>query len=219
MKIIDNLHAFMWQDMMANNCNSFLIQGSKNILIDPGHYQLFDHVQNQLSKLNLTTADIDVVILTHCHPDHMEAIKAFTGNSTRITIHQAEMDFISKMTPQYGDAFGISDFEPDFLLQEGDLNIGEFTFQVILTPGHSPGSVCLYWADQKVLFTGDVVFNQGVGRTDVPGGSGAQLKESINKISGLDVEYLLPGHMDIVSGCDAVERNFEHIKEFWFAYL
>ena len=219
MKITDNLHAFMWQDMMANNCNSFFIQGDKNILIDPGHYQLFDHVENQLSKLNIATSDIDLVIITHCHPDHMEAIKVFTGNATQSTIHHTEMDFIKKMAPQFGDAFGISDFEPDFLLQEGDLTIGDVTFQVILTPGHSPGSVCLYWADQKALFTGDVVFNQGVGRTDVPGGSGDQLKDSINRISELDVEYLLPGHMDIVTGRDSVKENFEHIKNFWFAYL
>ena len=92
-------------------------------------------------------------------------------------------------------------------------------FRVINTPGHSPGSVCLYWLDNKVLFTGDVVFNQGVGRTDLPGGNGLELKESIKLLSGLEVEHLLTGHGDIISGRELVASNFEFIERFWFDYL
>jgi glyoxylase-like metal-dependent hydrolase (beta-lactamase superfamily II) len=92
-------------------------------------------------------------------------------------------------------------------------------FQVIQTPGHSPGSICLYWSDRKVLFTGDVVFDQGIGRTDLPGGNGRALKESIKSISRLDVEYLLPGHGEIVSGREAVKANFTDIERMWFPYL
>jgi hydroxyacylglutathione hydrolase len=93
------------------------------------------------------------------------------------------------------------------------------SFEVIQTPGHSPGSICLYWPDKKILFTGDVVFNQGIGRTDLPGGNGKELKESIKKISRLDAEYLLPGHGDIVSGREAVKTNFANIERDWFHYL
>jgi glyoxylase-like metal-dependent hydrolase (beta-lactamase superfamily II) len=93
------------------------------------------------------------------------------------------------------------------------------TFQVIQTPGHSPGSVCIYWPDKKVLFTGDVAFNQGIGRTDLPGGDGQELKESIKRISLLDVEYLLSGHGDILSGREKVKANFGDIEEMWFPYL
>ncbi len=114
---------------------------------------------------------------------------------------------------------GISDFEPDILLQEGELKIGNMTFQVIQTPGHSPGSVCIYWPDKKVLFSGDVAFNQGIGRTDLPGGDGQELKESIKKISLLDVEYLLSGHGDILAGHEKVKTNFKNIEEMWFPYL
>jgi len=99
------------------------------------------------------------------------------------------------------------------------LKIGNLNFEVIHTPGHSPGSVCLYWPDRKTLFTGDVVFNQGVGRTDLPGGDGEKLKESIRKISRLDVDYLLTGHGDIVAGEEAVKQNFKAIEDFWFGYI
>ncbi len=121
--------------------------------------------------------------------------------------------------PQYGEALGISNFEPDILLQEGDLKIGDLTFQVIHTPGHSPGSICLYWTEKKALFTGDVVFNQGIGRTDLPGGNGQTLKESIKKISRFEADYLLPGHGEILSDPALVKNNFSEIEKVWFAYL
>jgi glyoxylase-like metal-dependent hydrolase (beta-lactamase superfamily II) len=87
------------------------------------------------------------------------------------------------------------------------------------TPGHSPGSVCLYWPEVKVLFTGDVIFNQGIGRTDLPEGSGARLKESIKLIKDLDVEILLSGHGDILTGKEAVQENFRFIEDYWFRYI
>lgn len=219
MKILGNLHAFLWFSTTANNCNTFLIDGEKKILIDPGHYHLFGHVRDNLSMLSISLEDIDVVIITHAHPDHMEALKIFAGSPTMIAVYSEEMDFIRKMAPHYGEALGIPNFEPHILLKEGGLDIGDKSFEVIHAPGHSPGSLCLYWPDEKVLFTGDVVFNQGIGRTDLPGGNGKALKESIKKISELDVEYLLTGHGEIVSGHEAVRANFRTIEAYWFAYL
>jgi len=187
--------------------------------VDPGHYHLFGHVRDDLAGLSLSPDEIDIVIITHEHPDHMEGVKVFAGTPTMIAIHAVEMDFIKKIAPHYGDTLGVSDFEPDILLNEGDLKIGDLSFEVIQTPGHSPGSICLYWPDKKVLFAGDVVFNQGIGRTDLPGGNGEKLKESIKKISSLDVQYLLPGHGDIVSSREAVKTNFTNIERDWFPYL
>jgi len=219
MKVSENLHAFLWFDPSANNCNTFFINEKKKILVDPGHHHLFEHVKDGLSELSLSPQDIDVVIITHGHPDHMEGVKMFAGTSTLIALHGAELDFIRKTAPHYGEALGISNLEPDILLQEGDLKIGDLSFQVIHTPGHSPGSICLYWSEKKALFTGDVVFNQGIGRTDLPGGSGETLKESIKKISRLEVDYLLPGHGQIISDPELVRANFSEIERVWFAYL
>jgi glyoxylase-like metal-dependent hydrolase (beta-lactamase superfamily II) len=105
-------------------------------------------------------------------------------------------------------------------LVEGDLSLGRDEKQVNLTvfhtPGHSPGSICIYWPDKKALITGDLVFNGSVGRTDFPGGSITTLKQSIERVSQLDVEYLLPGHStemgSIIEGKRRVEQNFRAIK-------
>ena len=219
MEIFNNLHAFLWNNPTANNCNTFLIKGEKKILIDPGHYHLMNHIQEGLSDLSLTLEDIDLVIITHAHPDHIEGINAFTGSSTLIAVSKNDMDLLQGVTPQYGNTPETSDFKIDIFLQEGDLQVGNTVFQIISTPGHSPGSLCLYWTEHKVLITGDVVFNQGIGRTDLPGGDGKTLKQSIIKLSQLDVEYLLPGHGDIVTGAENVKRNFQSIEMMWFGYL
>ncbi|MBE9547063.1 MAG: MBL fold metallo-hydrolase [Proteobacteria bacterium] len=213
MKVTNGLHAFIWRNPAANNCNTYFIDGSQKIIIDPGHQHLFDHVRKGLAGLNLSLNQIDVVLTTHGHPDHMEAVQQLE-EPTLFAMSQAEHKFIKDIAGNY---FKIP--EPDFFLGEGDLTIGDTTFQVIVTPGHSPGSVCLYWPDRKALFTGDVVFSRSIGRTDLPGGSSSLLKESIKRISMLDVEYLLTGHGEIVAGVEAVRANFQMIENYWFKHL
>ena len=213
MKIIDGLYGFIWQSASENNCNSFFIDGSKKILIDPGHRHLFQHVRRGLERVGLAPEQIDAVLVTHGHPDHLETAGSF-GPSARWAMSRIDYDFVL----QYLGARAEMP-QPAFFLQEGDLAIGDTALQVILTPGHSPGSVCLYWPQKKVLFTGDVVFSQSIGRTDLPGGSGRQLKESITRLAELDVEVLCPGHGDVVTGRENVRKNFKMIKDFWFNYL
>ncbi len=219
MLVSDNIHIFLWNDSTANNCNAFFIDGDKQILIDPGHDHLLEHVRDHLGALSLSFDDVDIVIITHGHPDHLEGVKSFNVSSTLIAIHELELEFIKKEAPHYVESMGLMDFEPDILLQAGELIIGGVRFQIIHTPGHSPGSFCIYWPDRKALFTGDVVFNQGVGRTDLPGGDGQALKESIRTLSQLEVEHLLPGHGEPISGRDLVKSNFADIERVWFDYL
>jgi glyoxylase-like metal-dependent hydrolase (beta-lactamase superfamily II) len=213
MKILDNLYGFIWQSPSENNCNSYLIDGSKKILIDPGHRHLFQHVRRGLEQIGITPEQIDVVLVTHGHPDHLEMVGSF-GAATRWAMSQIDYEFVLKYIGARGEMP-----KPAFFLQEGDLVIGDRALQAILTPGHSPGSVCLYWPEKKALFTGDVIFSQSIGRTDLPGGSGRQLKESISRLAELDVEVLCPGHGDVVVGRENVEKNFKMVKDFWFNYL
>jgi hydroxyacylglutathione hydrolase len=218
MKVVDDLHAFIWQNPAANNCNTYLIRGDKNILIDPGHYQFFSHVQAGLLDLNLSPDMIDLVVITHGHPDHLESIGLFKKPALKAVGYE-EYLFIQNKAREYGWDMGRAGVEPDFFLQEGELRVGDKVFQVLLTPGHSLGSLCLFWPEHKVLFTGDVVFSQGVGRTDLPGGDGRLLKESIKQLAGLEVDYLLSGHGDIIQGREAVAANFRMIEDYWFSYL
>jgi glyoxylase-like metal-dependent hydrolase (beta-lactamase superfamily II) len=218
MKISEKLHAFIWRDMRMNNCNTYLIDGNKKILVDPGHRQAFRFVEQELADIGLSVDQIDVVLITHGHPDHMEAAQLFS-KSTSIAMGELEKAFFDTMSENFPMArnMGLPAF--DFYLQEGELTIGDDVFQVIHTPGHSPGSICLYQPDSKALICGDVVFNQGIGRTDLPGGNGKLLKESIQRLSSIDTAHLLPGHGEIISGREAVNRNFKLIESQWFPYL
>ncbi len=220
MQLPDNIHAFMWESMAANNCNTYLIDGPTRILIDPGHAQHFNHVEAGLADIGLTPNDIGLVVCTHCHPDHLEAARRFSDKTALLAFHQAAWGMIKEMDPLMA-SFGVKpeDYKPDFFLQEGDLSVNGVDLQVIHVPGHSPGSVALYWPDRKALFTGDVVFKEGLGRTDLPGGDGKQLKESIRRLAGIDAEWIFPGHGEAVSGAGAVARNFENIEGYWFNYI
>ena len=219
MNIFDGLEGFLWMNPTTNNCNSYLIRGEKNILIDPGHYHLFSHVLDNLTMLSLSLQDIDLIIITHGHPDHLEALRRFAGSSTILAISEKELEFIKQVAPHYGEYLGIPNFEPHILLREGHLEVDDIQLQIIPSPGHSPGSICLYWPEKKALFTGDVIFNGGIGRTDLPGGNGEKLKASIRRLSKLDLEYVLPGHGDIIVGQDQVKANFREIEDFWFRYI
>jgi glyoxylase-like metal-dependent hydrolase (beta-lactamase superfamily II) len=104
-------------------------------------------------------------------------------------------------------------------LDEGKINLGDQEFKIILAPGHSPGSIGLYWPAQKALFSGDVIFKENIGRTDFSGGNGALLKKSIISFSELDLELLFPGHMGIVIGRDKVQDNFNIVIQNVFPYI
>lgn len=221
MKIINNVHAFLWQSTTANNCNSYLIDGPTRILIDPGHSSHFDHVHKKLMDLGLTLDDIELIICTHAHPDHLEAAELFRGKPALVTLHKKDWQFLKLMEKQANAALSINTqaIVPAFFLKEGDLSVGDLDFVVLHTPGHSPGSVCLYWPDQQLLFTGDLVFKGGLGRTDLPGGDGKQLKESIKRLVNLDLKWVLPGHGDIINSPEEVKANFNQLEQVWFNYI
>lgn len=221
MEIYDDLHAFLWRSMTANNCNAYFIDGPTRIIVDPGHVRLMDHVNMGLAELGLGIEDMGLAICTHIHPDHVESVPLFKGNGALATIHETDWQLAKKMGDHARSFLGraLEEFQPDFLLAEGELSVGGIDFAVFHTPGHSPGSVSIYWPERKALFTGDLIFKGGIGRTDLPGGNGAQLVESIRRLSALDVEWLLPGHGEIVSGKAAVRENFEHVERYWFGQI
>jgi len=107
----------------------------------------------------------------------------------------------------------------DLFLDEGEMKAGPHRLQVIHTPGHSPGHICLVLPRWRALVSGDLVFVQGVGRVDFPGGDGEALKASIRKVARLDLELLLPGHGPLLQGADNLRRNFEFIEQMYFSML
>ncbi len=221
MEITENLHAFVWESLTTNNCNSYFIDGPTRVLIDPGHSRLFDHVALGLKHLGLTIADMDLVICTHAHPDHIEGVQLFKNRPALFTLHQDEWQWAATIGSQMAAAYGMDmdALKPDFFIREGELRLAGLELGILHTPGHSPGSATLYWPEQKALFTGDLVFKEGFGRTDLPGGDSETLKQSINRLTGLEVEWLLSGHGEIIAGAEAVRKNFADIEQFYFAYI
>jgi len=220
MQITQGLDGFLWTSMSANNCNTYLIQGEgARVLVDPGHLRLFDHVERGLREVGLEPADIDLVIATHAHPDHVEAVRLFNDLPTLFAMPEIDWRLLKDIGMALGVSLDMEAYQPDFFLSEGDLEIKGLSLQVVRSPGHSPGSVSLYWPETKALLTGDVLFKEGLGRVDLPGGNGAVLKESIRRLSLLETEWLCPGHGDVVTGRTAVSANFSLVEKFWFTYI
>lgn len=221
MQLSEKLHAFVWRSTGANNCNTYLIDGPTRILIDPGHVNAFGHVRSGLDELALKIEDIGLVICTHSHPDHIEAAQLFKQASAQLAFHEEEWKTVQAMGKRLTPSRrrDLDAIAPDFFLKEGDLSVAGLELGIIHTPGHSPGSISICWPEQKALFTGDVIFKDGIGRTDLPMGNGEQLKESIQKLSSVEAEFLLPGHGDIVTGADDVKRNSERVEQVWFRFI
>jgi len=221
MKLEKDLHAYLWLDPYENNCNTYLIRGEVMVLIDPGHSRHIPNLFHQLESDGISPEEINLVILTHCHPDHFEGLEAFLNKPVKIAMNQEEEHYLlesGKLLFEMMDQ-PMPEFRVDFYLKEGDLHLGKVLFQIYQTPGHSPGSLSIHWPERKALFTGDLVFYGGIGRTDFQGGNSKLIKESIERMSSLDTELLLPGHGEIVTGKEMVLQNFEYIRQNFYAYL
>jgi hydroxyacylglutathione hydrolase len=221
MQLTDDLYAYEWTDYFENNCNSFYIGGNIGAIIDPG---LTKHVPDLLEKMaqdGIESKDIRYIINTHSHPDHFEGSEYFYDQDIQIALNKEELDFLQGPGGELYGLFGLvaPQAKIDLFLAEGLLTLGDEEFQVLHVPGQSPGSIALYWPRRKALFPGDVIFNQNVGRTDFPGGNGSLLKKSISKMSVLDVEWLLPGHMEIIEGANNVKNDFKTVVDHIFPYI
>lgn len=221
MKLDGDLYVYPWRSLQENNSNSYLIKGEVTLLIDPGHQHLVKNLINRLGKDGHKVEDIGLIISTHAHPDHFEGGQIFAQAGALTALHQEEEKFLLDVGREFYAAFGLEmpEFKIDFYLKEGELKLGSKIFQILHTPGHSPGSISIYWPEKKALFTGDVIFAMGVGRTDLPGGDGSLLRNSIERLANLDVELLLPGHGEIVKGKKNIARNFAYIRTNFFDYL
>ena len=221
MKIEKDLYVYLWQNPYENNCNTYLIRGEKTALIDPGHSHHLKTLFYQMEGDSLSPEEVDLVILTHSHPDHFEGLEAFFDKPVRITMCREEERYLMESGKHLFEMMrqSLPKFRIDFYLKEGELHLGEKVFQIYQTPGHSPGSLSIYWPERKVLFTGDLVFYGGIGRTDFLEGNPKLIKESIERMSYLDTELLLPGHGELVMGREMVLQNFEYIRQNFYAYL
>lgn len=221
MKLAEGLFGYPWENPYENNCNSYVIQSDRTILIDPGHSQFTDQLLQEIRADGFLPDQINLILITHSHPDHMEGFEAFLDTRTKMAISQEEERYLRRTGKVLFELMGRPPphYRIDFFLKEGELQVGREVFEIYQTPGHSPGSLSIYWEARKALFTGDVVFHGGIGRTDFAEGNSKHLLQSIERLSQLDTELLLPGHGEIVMGRNRVLENFEFIRQNFYSYL
>jgi hydroxyacylglutathione hydrolase len=186
--------------------NIYLITAGRNILVDTGLGGSVERLMGDIGGI-LGSAAVECIILTHSHIDHTGGAAAFAGaTGAPIFIHSSEAGAVREGdSVQTGaDMFGVVPTAAEVeTLEEGDLiDLGSGdSLEVMHTPGHSEGSLCLFHRGSGSLFSGDTVFtNGGVGRWDLPGGSLGRLRQSIERLLALDVKNIYPGHMSYSEG-------------------
>jgi len=220
MKLTDNLYFYPEKGIL--DCNTYVIKDELTVVIDPGVTEFLPALIEDLGKDGIDPEDIDIITNTHLHPDHCWANTALKETSgAKILFHPLQKKFYDITLIEVSKTFGLTavGFKEDGYLDNNRLNCGDMEFELIHSPGHSLDSICFYSKKGEILICGDVIFNQNTGRVDLPGGNGEQLKHSIEELSRLKIEYLLPGHMDIVTGAEKVKSNFEFVKENIFRWL
>lgn len=170
-------------------------------VIDTGVGFNFTRLKDVLRIFKMPMDNVKQIINTHYHFDHIGGNGYFTG--AQIAIHEADAVVLENGDGEAAVAefFGgnMHKMKIGKKLKDGEkLKLGNIEFEVVHTPGHTPGSICLYDKKQKLLITGDTVFSNAVGRTDLDGGDFEQLKKSLEKLSKMDIQKILPGHGPVV---------------------
>ncbi len=196
---------------VAENCFVFRRDGSERALIvDPG-----DEAERILAPVEELGLEVEAILLTHCHFDHIGAV-APVAKATGAPVYCPEIEVplladIMAFVPWPG--FGpFESYDADETLAGGEkLELAGFEIDVIFTPGHSPGHVTYSVRGEEAIFSGDVLFQGSVGRTDLPGGDWETLLKSIGTLveSHSPETTVYPGHMGITSiGAERASNPF-----------
>ncbi|MFW5787657.1 MAG: MBL fold metallo-hydrolase [Halanaerobiales bacterium] len=201
--------------MHQSNCYIIGEKKKELTVIDPGA-----EGKRVLSELVKLKGELTQIINTHGHFDHLGGNRYLYENSDRakVMIHQKEEDYLTDPEKNFSSLLGTGDIispAADRLLEDRDkIKVNQDIFEVILTPGHSPGGICLLCREEKIMFCGDLIFKTGIGRTDLPGGNTEVIKNSIeNKILSLEEDIVVyPGHGTETTIGDFKENVWPHIN-------
>lgn len=161
--------------------NAYVVyENKKALVIDPGGD--FEKLEEYLKEREL---GVEAILLTHAHFDHIGAVDALRKvYNAPVYIHEKEADWLGKPEKNGSGLFGLGEITAapaDYHFEIGQAEIGGFPFEVRHTPGHSPGSVSFVFRNQRLTIAGDTLFQSGIGRTDLPGGSREELERSIKE--------------------------------------
>ncbi|MCX8119156.1 MAG: MBL fold metallo-hydrolase [Desulfobacterota bacterium] len=215
-KIAEGIYFIPGRDEMMPDSHTYLIgfPSSKDLsLIDPGLAGKGRYKLDSIRKFGIELEEVKRIIMTHTHFDHISALSEVQKEIpwAELWIHQAEADpleegdertvygmemFQQVCQMQYGMRNGAFKTKVHRKLQGCEtLKIGGMAWEVVHIPGHSLGSIGLYASSEKALIPGDVIYaDHAIGRFDLFGADGSVLKESLRRLSELEVKILLPGH-------------------------
>ena len=175
------------------------------LLIDPACSNEYERqlLKDYINSLSCGEGRGEVLILaTHGHLDHLWGAAWATEQwHTPVLMHEADIPMAQAMQTQY-NLFGIRATPQPFPIEPLNSQLSTFNSQlsILHTPGHTPGSICLYWQEEKVLISGDTLFRMGYGRTDLPGGDMGQMIDSLRRLFTLpDDTRVYPGHGDFTT--------------------
>lgn len=177
----------VWKITGKDNVNLYYLNIKPNIVIDAGNRADHSLVKYLLSKL-VPLDQVEKVLFTHLHHDHIGNFDLFPNASFYASKQEIEC---FKQQPE----FTILD-STMFKKFNAQLNVlvNMHGLKVINSPGHTKGSVCLYYEEQGILFTGDTMFARGIGRTDLPTSIAEEMDASLEKIKEIPYKILCPGH-------------------------
>ena len=168
------------------------------LIVDPACYTPYEQEQlyGYISHLPFAISHLQIVA-THGHLDHLwGAPWACEQWHTQVLIHEADIPLAKAMQEQY-DLFGVRAEAKPFPMEALSDQLSAISCQILETPGHTPGSICLYWPEEKTLLSGDTLFCMGYGRTDLPGGDTDLLFRSLGQLFALPSDVrVFAGHGD-----------------------
>ncbi len=185
---------------IAENCFLFYTDGSdRALIVDPG-----DEAPKLLAAAEQLGVTIEAILLTHTHFDHVGAVAPIARETgAPVWCPEIEVPVLADINSFTFPGFGpFESYEADHTISGGEtLELAGFAIDVIFTPGHSPGHVAYSIPTERALFSGDVLFQGSVGRTDLPGGDGPTLMKSIRTLveNHPPETTVYPGHMGITT--------------------